>query len=117
GTDAGRGTHHAAFRGDEVHRAALAARAAGGLAVQLGDHLPQVAAAGPAEGVATVGAEDDVARAQRLADADRDRLLADRQVDRAPNAVPGKDACDLFLGGADPVRDLIQPRGHARGPP
>ena len=74
------------------------------LAVQLGDHRAQVAALGEVERVAAVGAEHDVVGAQRVADADRHRLLPDGQVDRALDLVGGVDAGDLFLDPADAVQ-------------
>src|SRR5205823_12200326 len=54
-------------------------------------------------------------RPQRLADADRDRLLADGQMHGAFDPVAGVDAGDLFLDAADPVQGSVQALIHAAG--
>ena len=67
----------------DVHRPALAAAVAGGLAHQLGHHPREVAALGDEVTVAAVGRGDVVVDAQRLAHADGHRLLADVEVEEA----------------------------------
>ncbi len=64
----------------------------------------QVAALGEVESVAAVGAENDVIGPQRLADADGDGFLADRQVDGAFDPVGGVDAGDFLFQLADAVQ-------------
>ena len=75
-----RGAEDAGRDVDHVHRAALPARAASRLAVELREHRAQVAALGEVERVRAIRAEDGVVPAQRLADAHRDRFLPDREV-------------------------------------
>ena len=80
----------------EVHRAAVAVRAALELPVQLGHDRVRVRPARERVPVRAVGRGEDVAVVHRLADADRDRLLADRHVQE-----PGQ------LAGAEPLLDLL----------
>ena len=67
----------------EVHRAAVAVRAALDLPVELRHHRVRVRAARERVAVRAVGRGEDVALLHRLADADRDGLLADRDVQEA----------------------------------
>ena len=67
----------------EVHRAAVAVRAALGLAVQLGHQLVRVRALRERVPVRAVRGGDHVAVLERAADADGARLLADRDVEEA----------------------------------
>ena len=92
-----------------MHGAALAARTAFDLAVELGDHAPQVAAFGEVHRVAAVRAEDHVVRLERFAGADRHAFLADRQVHRALDLVARIDSRDLFLDPPDAVERAVQP--------
>ena len=108
GGDDRRGAHHAARDVDQVHRAAFAARAAVDLAVELGDHAPQVAAFGEIHRMAAVRPEDDVVRLEGLAGADRHALLPDRQVNRALDLVGRIDARDLFLDPPDAVERAVE---------
>ena len=71
------GAEHADAEIGDVHRAALALAIAGLPAVELGHHAVEVRPLGDAMAVAAMGRDDPVAAAQRRADADRDRLLAD----------------------------------------
>ena len=80
----------------EVHRAAVAVRAALELPVQLGHERVRVRAARERVPVRAMGRGEDVAVVHRLADADRDRLLADRDVQE-----PGQ------LAGPEPLLDLL----------
>src|SRR5919108_5415000 len=95
-----------------MHGPALAAGAAGGLAVQLGEHGAQAAALRQVERVPAVGAEDDVLRPQRGADADGDRLLADGEVDRALDLVTRVSPGDLLFHPADAVERAVQRGVH-----
>src|SRR6185437_13346631 len=69
-------THRAALDVVEVHRAAIAMRASLGLAVQLRHHLIRRCAIRKYVPMGAVRRRHDVALAERVADADRDRLLA-----------------------------------------
>src|SRR4029077_16018461 len=80
----------------EVHRAAVAVRAAFDLPVELGHQLVRVSAARERVRVGAVRRSKDVAVLHRLADTDRDRLLADRDVEEARQ-----------LAGAEPLLDLL----------
>ena len=80
----------------QVHRAAVAVRAALELAVELGHDLVRVRALGERVAVRAVGRGEDVALLERVADADGDRLLADRDVQE-----PGQ------LAGAEPLLHLL----------
>ncbi len=75
GADHGRGAHHAGLQADQVHRAALAASAAGRLAVQLRQHRLQPAALGQVESMTAIGAEDHIVGPQGFTHTDRHRLL------------------------------------------
>src|SRR5439155_22841423 len=74
------GAHHAHFRGEQVHAAAAAVRAAGLPAEQLGKKLPWRDAFRQRMPVAAVRAEDHVVLPQVSADADVNRFLADIRV-------------------------------------
>lgn len=76
------GAQHADREIGDVHRAALAAVEARGLAEQLAHHACEVGALGQRVAVAAVGGREVVARAQVRADAGRHRLLPGRQVQR-----------------------------------
>ncbi len=75
----------------QVHGAAVAAAASFDLAVELRHELVRVHALRQRMRVRTVGRGDDVAVLERAADADRDRLLADRHVEEA-GQVSGPEA-------------------------
>ncbi len=102
---------------DHVHRAALAACAAGRLAVELREHRAQIAALGEIERVRAIRTEDGVVAAQRFADADRHRLLPDRKVHRRLDHVGRIDARDLLFDAADPVERAVDARGISHAPP
>ena len=80
----------------EVHRAAVAVRAALDLPVQLGHDRVRVGPARERVPVRAMGRGEDVAVVERVADADRDRLLADRDMEEARQ-----------LAGAEPLLDLL----------
>src|SRR5207249_3528112 len=65
----------------EVHRAAVAVRAALDLAVELGHERVRTGAARERVSVGAVRRGEDVAVFHRAADTDADRLLADRDVE------------------------------------
>ena len=85
----------------EVHRAAVAVRAALLLAVQLGHQLVRVGALRERVSVGPVGGGDHVAVLERAADADGARLLADRDVEEAGELAGAEALLDLFLEPPD----------------
>ncbi len=85
----------------DVHRAALAPAVAGGPAVQLGEHVLDLAAFGHHVAVAAVGAGDIVVLAQRRAGAHRHGLLALGQVQEAGNLARLKVLLGRVLKAAD----------------
>src|SRR6266851_1553145 len=85
----------------DVHRPALAAAVARLLAEQLGEHPAHRGALGQAMAVAAVGARDEVVALERLADADRDRLLADIEMGQAGHLRALVELVHLLLEGAD----------------
>ena len=85
----------------EVHRAAVAVRAALLLAVQLGHQLVRVRPLGECVAVRAVRRGDDVAVLECAADADRARLLADRDVEEAGQVAGAEALLDLLLEAAD----------------
>jgi hypothetical protein len=76
------GAQHADRKIRDVHRAALAAVEAGGLAEQLGHHAAQVRALGQRVAVPAVGGGEVVGGMQVRADAGGHRLLPGGQVQR-----------------------------------
>jgi hypothetical protein len=102
------GPHQADPRGEQVHAAAAAVRAAGLPAVQLGDELPRRHALGQRVTVAAVRAEDDVVGPQMGADAGRDRLLADVGVAGAVNQAALVGARQPLFTAADPRHRAVQ---------
>ena len=105
----GRRAHQADLGCGEVHRARLAARDAARAAVQLGEHGVEPAALGDVEAVRAVGREHQVVGPQAVAHADRDRLLADRQMDRALDPVGRIELDDPLLDQPDQQRRPEQP--------
>ena len=85
----------------EVHRAAVAVRAALDLPVELGHERVRVRAARQRVPVGAVGRGEDVAVLHRLADADRDRLLADRDVQEARQLARAEPLLHLLLEAPD----------------
>ena len=85
----------------EVHRAAVAVRAAFLLAVQLGHHLVRVRALGERVAVRAMRRGDHVAVLERAADADGAGLLADRDVEEAGQVAGAEALLDLLLEAAD----------------
>src|SRR6185437_15542683 len=85
----------------EVHGAAVAVRAAFDLAVQLGHHAPRLRAAREGVAVRTVRRREDVAVRHRLADTDRDGLLADRDVQEPGQLARTEALLHLLLEAAD----------------
>src|SRR3954447_1691951 len=85
----------------DVHRAALALAVALLLAEQLAVHEPHVGALGDAVAVAAMRGGDRVVAAQRRADADRDRLLADVEMSQARHLRREVELVRLRLEGAD----------------
>ena len=85
----------------EVHRAAVAVRAALDLPVELGHQRVRVRPARERVAVGAVGGAEDVAVLHRRADADLGRLLADRDV-QEPGKIAGAEALlDLLLETPD----------------
>ena len=84
-----------------MHRAALALAVAGLLAQQLGEHQVRGGAFGQAMSVAAVRAGDVVVCAKRLADADRDRFLADIQMRETRHQGACVEVVDPLLEQAD----------------
>ena len=85
----------------EVHRAAVAVRAALELAVELGHQLVRMRALGERVPVRAVGRGDHVAVLERAADADRDRFLTDRDVQEAGQLAGAEALLDLLLEAPD----------------
>ncbi len=85
----------------EVHRAAVAARAAFDLPVQLGHDRIDVRALGDRVAVRAVRRRDDVLALERRADSGRDRLLPDRDVQEAGKLARAEALFDLLLEPAD----------------
>ena len=85
----------------EVHRAAVPVRAALDLPVQLRHQLVRVRPAGERVRVRAVRGREDVAVLHRLADADRDRLLADRDMQEAGQLAGAEALLDLLLDVPD----------------
>ena len=85
----------------EVHRAAVAVRAALELPVELGHDRVRVRAARERVAVRAVGRAEDVAVLHRLADADLGRLLADRDVQEAGQLAGAEALLDLLLEAPD----------------
>ena len=85
----------------QVHRAAVAVRAAFALAVQLRHHLVRVRALRERVPVRAVRGGDHVAVLERAADADGARLLADRHVQEAGELARAEALLDLLLEAAD----------------
>ena len=102
------GAHHADFRGEEVHAAAAALRAAGRAAEQLGDQLARREPLGQGMAVAAVRAEDDVVGPQMRADAGGDRLLADVGVAGAVDQPALMRPCQLLLAAANEHHRAIE---------
>ena len=95
-------------RVSDVHRAALAAAVAGGLAEELGEHAVDGRALGQAVAVPAVGAGDVVVPAQGFADADGDGLLADVQVRQPGHFRRDVQLVDLLFEEADLQHLLVQ---------
>ena len=70
-----------------MHRAALAGGAAIGLPVQFGHHGVETAALGKIDCMSPIAAGGEIVRVQDITYPDRDGFLANRQVNRAFNAV------------------------------
>src|SRR5581483_3754427 len=96
----------------EVHRAAVAVRAALELSVELGHQLVRMRAAGERVRMRAVRRGEDVTVLHRLAHADRDRLLADRDVQEAGQLAGAEPLLDLLLEVPDEqhlAQELAQP--------
>ena len=85
----------------EVHRAAVPVRAALELPVELGHHLVRRRALRERVGVRAVRRGDHVAVLERLADADRAGLLADRDVEEARELAGAETLLDHLLETTD----------------
>src|SRR5262249_52323259 len=85
----------------QVHRAAVAVRAALGLAVQLGHQLIGMRPLRERVPVSAMGGGDDVAVLERAANADRTGLLADRDVKESGQLSCAEALLDLLLETAD----------------
>ena len=96
----------------EVHRAAVAVRAALLLAVELGHDRVRVRSLGERVAVRAVRRGDHVVRLERGADARGDRLLADADVQEARQLAGAEALLDLLLEAADQqhlAEELVQP--------
>ena len=102
----------------EVHRAAVAVAAALDLPVELGHELVRVRALRERVPVRAVRRGDHVVVLERAADADRDRLLADRDVEEAGQLAGAEALLDLLLEAADEehLAEEVLERVAARGP-
>ena len=98
----------------EVHRAAVAVRAALELPVELGHDRVRVRPARERVAVRAVRGGEDVAVLERLADADRDRLLADRDVQEARQLAGAEPLLDLLLEAPDQQHLAEERRAAAR---
>src|SRR5438270_2418052 len=85
----------------QVHRAAVAVRDAFELPVQLGHHVVRMRAARERVPVRAVGRREDVALLHRLADADGDGFLADRDVQEARQLTRAEALLDALFEAAD----------------
>ena len=85
----------------EVHRAAVAVAHALDLAVELRHHLVRMRSLGERVPVRAVRGGDDVVLLERLADADRDRLLADRDMKESGQLTGAEALLHLLLETAD----------------
>ena len=93
---------------DEVHRAAEAAADAALAAHELRHHACERRALRDRVPVGAVVAVDRVVRAKLPADADRDTLLADAQVDQAVHLVRARELPDALLERPDPPHGAKQ---------
>src|SRR5882672_641869 len=91
-----------------MHRAALARGAAVDLAVELGEHCPQVAALADVMGVRAVRADDVVFEAQVPAYARGHGLLADAEMGRAAHIALRVERLDALLDAPDPEHRAIE---------
>ena len=85
----------------EVHRAAVAVRAALDLAVELGHHLVRRRPVCEHVPMRAMRGADHVAVLERTADADRDRLLADAGVQETGELAGAEALLDLLLEAPD----------------
>ena len=99
--DDGVRAHVAALDVVEVHRAAIAVRAALDLAVQLRHHLVRRRPVREHVPVRAVRRCDHVVLSERAADADRDRLLADAGMQEAGEVAGAEALHDLLLEATD----------------
>jgi hypothetical protein len=107
---------------EQVHRAALALGEAVTAPEQLRHRAPRIAALGQAVAVLAIRRDGVVVVAQRGGDAGRDRLLADRQVQEAPDLAEGVVLRRLLLEAADqhhvgeeaPRQLRVEPRAGGR---
>src|SRR5258708_4750097 len=91
-----------------MHRAALARGTAVDLAVELGEHRPQIAALADVVGMRAVRADDVVLEAQVLAHAGGHGLLADAEMGRAAHVALRIERLDALLDAADPEHRAIE---------
>src|SRR5882672_6433410 len=85
----------------DVHGTALAPAVARLLTEELGEHPAHRGALGQAVAVAAMRARDEVVPLERLADPDRDRLLADIEMGQAGHLRALVELVHLLLEGAD----------------
>ena len=102
------GAHEADLGLEQVHRAAAAARAAGGAAHHLGDQFARRHALGQGMAVAAVRAEHGVIVAQVRAHARRHRLLADVGMHAAVDFARRVELDQLLLGAADEQHGAVE---------
>src|SRR5262249_38617507 len=82
---------------DEMHRAALARRAAVDLSIELGEHRAQIAALADVMGVRAMRADDVVLEVPLPADAGGDCLLADAEMRWTAHVAFGIERLDALL--------------------
>ena len=98
---------HADLEIGDVHRAALAAAIAAFTPEQLAHHGERVGALGEGVAVAAMGREQHVVAGEVGADAGRDRLLADRGMDRPEDELLPQALERQLLEGADAPHEAV----------
>jgi hypothetical protein len=105
------GAHEPNLRREEMHRATASARATGLASEQFGHQLDRRQPFGQRVAMSAMRAEDHVLPAQRRADPDRHRFLADVGVTRAMNQPALVTARQLLFRLADELHLSVKPDG------
>ena len=108
GADHGRGAENVLRHAHQVHGAPLAGGAARLLAVHFRHHRARISTLGQIERMAAIGAGDHVFCAQHITHPDRDRFLADRQMNRAFDLVLGINLGDPFFHAPDKIQGPVE---------